>query len=193
MLAIFMEDETTGALSSAAIEQADGTWLCEAIYDAAPDPRALADFAERMIGEEVAFTVEELPDIDWVAKSLEGLSSVTAGRFVVHGGHERDAVPANAIGIEIEAAQAFGTGHHATTWGCLMALDRLFKLRRHRRPLDLGCGSGVLAIAIAKRLRRPVVCPKDLQVKNYRRPYAACSKNTAWISVQFKAPVATAG
>ncbi len=152
-----LEDETTGALSSAAIEQADGSWLCEAVYETAPDVDALSSFAQRMIGEPVGFDVEELPDIDWIAKSLEGLSSVTAGRFVVHGGHEREKVPANAIGIEIEAAQAFGTGHHATTWGCLVALDLLFKKRRHRRPLDLGCGSGVLAIAVAKRLRRPVV------------------------------------
>lgn len=155
--AVFMEDGSTGAVSSAAVEQADGRWLCEAVFEAAPDPGKLSDYAEMMIGEAVAFAIEELPDIDWVAKSLAGLSSVTAGRFVVHGGHERDTVPVNAVAVEIEAAQAFGTGHHATTWGCLMALDRLFKRRRHRRPLDLGCGSGVLAIAVAKRLRRPVV------------------------------------
>lgn len=154
--AVFMEDESTGAMSSAAIEQADGSWLCEAVYEDAPDAETLRNYTRMMIGEAAVFEVEELPDIDWVAKSLEGLTSVTAGRFVVHGGHERDQVPAHAIAIEIEAAQAFGTGHHATTWGCLVALDRLFKQRRYGNPLDLGCGSGVLAIGMAKRMRVPV-------------------------------------
>ncbi len=71
-------------------------------------------------------------------------------------GHDADKVPAGAIGLRIEAAQAFGTGHHATTRGCLLALDDLLKRRRFERVLDLGCGTGVLAIAAAKVLRRPV-------------------------------------
>jgi len=151
--AIFMEDETAGAVSSGALERAEGGWQCEVLFEAAPDGAALAAYAEAMIGVAGAFQIEELPDIDWVAKSLEGLPAVRAARFIVYGAHERAKVAANAIGIEIEAAQAFGTGHHATTWGCLVAIDRLLKSRRYANPLDLGCGSGVLAIGLAKRLR----------------------------------------
>jgi ribosomal protein L11 methyltransferase len=94
---------------------------------------------------------------DWVQQSLAGLEPVTAGRFIVHGAHDRARAPANCIGIEIEAALAFGTGHHGTTRGCLLALDAICKVakRRQRTPhiLDVGTGSGVLAIAAARALR----------------------------------------
>ncbi|HHY51508.1 MAG TPA: 50S ribosomal protein L11 methyltransferase, partial [Alphaproteobacteria bacterium] len=93
----------------------------------------------------------------WVAKSLEGLKPVTAGGFVVHGSHDTPPAGAGLTAIRIDAAQAFGTGHHATTSGCLEAIDRLTRRRRFQRPLDVGTGTGVLAIAIAKRLRVPVL------------------------------------
>ncbi len=104
-----------------------------------------------------ALTFEQVAEADWVAHSLAGLKPVRAGRFIVHGAHDRAHVPVNAIGIEIEAALAFGTGHHGTTRGCLKALDALAKRRRARRALDIGTGSGVLAIAAAKVFRTPVV------------------------------------
>lgn len=103
------------------------------------------------------FGIEQLGDIDWVAKSLEGLTAVEAGRFMVHGSHQREAVRAGTIGIEIEAGQAFGTGHHGTTSGCLIALDRLITRRKPAISLDLGAGSAVLAIAIAKLACTPVL------------------------------------
>jgi ribosomal protein L11 methyltransferase len=93
----------------------------------------------------------------WVRLSLAGLAPVAAGRFIVHGAHDRARVPLNRIGIEIEAALAFGTGHHGTTRGCLLALDRIVKQQSYRRQanmrvLDVGTGSGVLAIAAARAL-----------------------------------------
>jgi ribosomal protein L11 methyltransferase len=94
---------------------------------------------------------------DWVSRSLAGLTPVRVGRFVVHGSHDRGKLPANLIGVEIEAALAFGTGHHGTTQACLAAIERAVRARRPRRVLDLGTGSGVLAIAAARALRRLVV------------------------------------
>lgn len=100
---------------------------------------------------------EELPDIDWVSKSLEGLKPVRAGRFIVHGSHDRDQLRPNDLAIEIEAGQAFGTGHHGTTSGCLIMIERLVRRQRPQVALDLGTGSAVLAIALAKLSKTPVL------------------------------------
>lgn len=103
------------------------------------------------------FSIEALPDIDWVTRSLEGLKPVRAGRFFVHGAHDRHARRAGEIGIEIEAGQAFGTGHHGTTAGCLELIEQIVRRDRPRNALDLGTGSAVLAIAIAKLAPIPVL------------------------------------
>lgn len=100
---------------------------------------------------------EVIPDVDWIAKSLEGLKPVRAGRFLVHGAHDRDKVRVNDIAIEIEAGQAFGTGHHGTTAGCLEMIEQVLRARTIRNALDLGTGSGVLAIAVAKMRPVPVL------------------------------------
>ncbi|WP_279477612.1 50S ribosomal protein L11 methyltransferase [Aureimonas sp. SK2] len=100
---------------------------------------------------------EDLPDIDWMAEVLAGLKPVRAGRFLVHGAHDRDKVLPNDLSIEIEAGQAFGTGHHGTTAGCLTMIESVVRRRRPRNALDLGTGSAVLAIAFAKLARRPVL------------------------------------
>ena len=91
-----------------------------------------------------------LPDTDWVRQSLEGLAPVTAGRFFLHGSHDRERRRPGGISLEIDAGTAFGTGHHGTTEGCLSALDQLLKRRRPTSILDVGCGTGVLAIAAAR-------------------------------------------
>ncbi|MGN6144264.1 MAG: 50S ribosomal protein L11 methyltransferase [Mesorhizobium sp.] len=100
---------------------------------------------------------EELPDIDWVAKSLEGLQPVRAGGFFVHGAHDRDRIEETDIPIEIEAGLAFGTGHHGTTAGCLETIARVVADEMPANALDLGAGSAVLAIAVAKLARIPVL------------------------------------
>lgn len=106
---------------------------------------------------DLAIQKEVLPDIDWIAKSLEGLKPVRAGRFLVHGSHDRDKVGPSDIAIEIEAGQAFGTGHHGTTAGCLETIEKVLVSRRVRNALDLGTGSGVLAIAVRKLRNIPVL------------------------------------
>jgi len=133
-------------------------WMVEVYFGFAPDEPAMRELVEAAAGAEAAAAVEfgRTPQQDWVANALAGLAPVRAGRFLVHGAHDRARLRANDVGIEIEAALAFGTGHHGTTRGCLLHLERLLRRRRPRRVLDVGCGTGVLAIAAAKVLRRRV-------------------------------------
>jgi ribosomal protein L11 methyltransferase len=98
--------------------------------------------------------IAPMPQQDWVRRSLEGLAPVAAGRFFLHGAHDRERRRAGGISLEIDAGTAFGTGHHGTTEGCLLALDRILKRRMPRNILDVGCGTGVLAIAAAKATGR---------------------------------------
>lgn len=100
---------------------------------------------------------EDVPDIDWVTKSLEGLQPVRAGGFFVHGAHDRNRIKRTDIAIEIEAGLAFGTGHHGTTAGCLETITSVVAEEKPANALDLGAGSAVLAIAVAKLARIPVL------------------------------------
>ncbi|HEX3667310.1 MAG TPA: 50S ribosomal protein L11 methyltransferase [Rhizomicrobium sp.] len=116
----------------------------EALYIGMPDGELLS----RLIGSEVYVAL--LPDLDWIRLSQEGLPPVRAGRFFVYGAHDRGAVPHGVIPLRIEAGLAFGTGHHETTAMCLSLISDLAKRRRYDRVLDLGCGTGLLAIGMAK-------------------------------------------
>lgn len=105
----------------------------------------------------LAADIAAVPDVDWVRKSLEGLAPVAAGRFYLHGSHDRERRRGGGQSLEIDAGTAFGTGHHGTTAGCLLALDHILKRQAPQRIFDLGCGTGVLAIAAAQATRRPVL------------------------------------
>jgi len=147
-------------------------WQVEAYFGFEPDEEGLRELVAAAAGDEAAAMVEfgMTEKADWVANALAGLAPVRAGRFLVHGAHDRDKVGTSDIGVEIEAGLAFGTGHHGTTRGCLLHFDRLLKRRRPRKVLDVGCGAGVLAIAAAKALHRRVwlgdIDPVAVEVAN---------------------------
>jgi ribosomal protein L11 methyltransferase len=137
-----------------------GEWIVEAYFGDEPDEDYVRSLVAAAGDEEIARRVvfSRVAEKDWIAASLEGLAPVRAGRFLVHGSHDRGAVRTNDVALEIEAALAFGTGHHGTTRGCLLMLDAILKQRRPYAILDVGTGTGVLAIAAAKALRHNVIC-----------------------------------
>ncbi|WP_114967213.1 50S ribosomal protein L11 methyltransferase [Alkalilacustris brevis] len=138
------------------IEDGSGLWEVGGYFDAAPDPAALALLA--VVHGAQDFSVSELPEIDWVAKVKRELVPVEAGRFFVYGSHDADRVPEGRVALLIEAAMAFGTGHHGTTLGCLRALDRMVSAGQVRhRVADIGCGTAVLAMAAASVWPEPVL------------------------------------
>src|SRR5215212_2794686 len=119
----------------AVFEGTDGRWNVELHFETPPDEAAVRTLVGQAGGSGAHLSFETLEQKDWVAASLADLKPVTAGRFTVHGAHDRARIALNRLGIEIEAALAFGTGHHGTTRGCLLALDRIAKRRRLRRVL----------------------------------------------------------
>lgn len=142
---------------------APATWRIEAYYD---DPQRGDELKGRLadvLGKPVPdVRLENVPDLNWVALSQAALPPVQAGRYTIHGSHDRGRVARGPNAILIDAGEAFGTAHHATTYGCLLAISRITRRRTYRNVLDLGCGSGVLAIAAARALPRARIIATDL-------------------------------
>ncbi|MEM9010344.1 MAG: 50S ribosomal protein L11 methyltransferase [Pseudomonadota bacterium] len=131
------------------IDETAGLWEVGGYFTARPDEVGLAVLAASHGAR--PFAVSRLADRDWVAEVRRELTPVRAGRFLVYGSHDRESIPSHLVGLEIEAAMAFGTGHHATTQGCLLAYDRLLRRRGPpRRVADIGAGTGVLAMAAVR-------------------------------------------
>ena len=165
--------------------ESEECWTIEVRFPERPNRDKIEQWVSAAAGAEIARTLTFATEVDkdWVAESLAGLAPVRVGRFVVHGTHDRHKVAPHRIGIEIEAALAFGTGHHGSTRGCLAAIERAARARP-RRILDLGTGTGVLAIAAARALRRPVVaCDLDSVAVATARANARGSRAGALVCV----------
>ena len=144
------ESPATETLTYSILEEDEDhdVWRIDAFPTAEPERAALVDLLSGHGALRV--TVEKLADADWLAMALSGLPPVRAGRFFVYGAHDRGLAPPSTVNLRIEAGAAFGTGHHGTTVGCLLAFDRLLKAEPFGKVLDVGCGTGVLAIAAAR-------------------------------------------
>jgi ribosomal protein L11 methyltransferase len=236
---LFAESFAADAVAVSLVDNSAGRWRVAMYFRAAPDETMVRRLTAAAAGTAAAKALrfERVAAKDWVRESLAGLAPVSAGRFIVHGAHDRARIPPNRIGIEIEAALAFGTGHHGTTRGCLLALDRICKSMSRRHPihrhpevrakgtprrmsaravalrgsrslssgrplragpvgshlrvtgmvpriLDLGTGSGVLAIAAARALRRPVLATDiDGDAVRAARPNAALNRAGSFVEV----------
>ncbi len=195
LLSDAFEDEDF-PLATMEIDENNNVWEASIYMMGDEEDRIRADFSALLKGQHGDLEIERevLPDIDWIAKSLEGLKPVRAGRFIVHGSHDRHQVAAHDYGILIDAGQAFGTGHHGTTAGCLEMISEVMRSRRVKTVLDLGTGSGVLAIA-AWRMKPVDVLATDIDpiatrvaTQNVRRNHIASGIRLATVT-GFGAPI----
>ena len=165
-------DQAAAELIARALEESDLSPLAVGVFDRGEGRAELFAHFEGLPSRDVLLAligqasgkaalgplnIEAVPDEDWVTLSQAKRGPVRAGRFLVHGSHDRGRVPRRRLTIEIDAGQAFGTAHHESTRGCLIALDDLLKRLRPRSVLDIGTGAGVLALAAAKALKEPVL------------------------------------
>ncbi|GAA6158752.1 50S ribosomal protein L11 methyltransferase [Ruegeria sp. HU-ET01832] len=157
-----LEPEPTG-VGVFEVEDGSGLWEVGGYFTETPDETALAVLTAAF--EAKPFVVSELPETDWVAHVRRELAPVEAGRFFVYGSHDADKLPEGRIPLLIEAAMAFGTGHHGTTLGCLKALDHLLNEGfEATKVADIGCGTAVLAMAAARVWRGDIIASDIDQV-----------------------------
>ena len=149
------------AVLSFEVDEASSQWRVDIITDTSPEaadiPSRLALVSGLLNIRTPRFEVNPLEAKDWVSEVQRSFPPLRVGRFYVHGSHVESSPPAGSIALKVNAGAAFGSGEHATTSGCLLALSRLAKQNRFLRPLDMGCGSGILAIAMMKLWRCPVI------------------------------------
>jgi ribosomal protein L11 methyltransferase len=181
LVAFFADAVGDHAVSVSTFEIEEGvTWLVEAISHGEPDrswlTARIAVLAEAMDIPAPEMTIEPVPQLDWLTRSYKSFPPIRAGRFFVHGSHHEGGVPPSSIGLLVDAATAFGSGEHATTYGCLVALDQLARRVPVRRALDMGCGSGILALAIAKLWHVPVVA-SDIDAESVRVTHLNARRN----------------
>ncbi len=186
----------TLAVSVNETDETAGFWNVVVYAAAAADASALYHYLLEEGFQREQLEIGNVPDVDWVRNSLEGLPPVIVGRFFLYGAHDRDKRRSGGISLEIGAGTAFGTGHHGTTTGCMSALDSILKYRRPRRILDVGCGTGILAIAAAKTLRHSTVAsdidPEALEVTRFNaRLNHAAPLVTAVCAAGLKSPAIT--
>ena len=163
--AIDVDPRLEGATYSILEEDEDrGMWRIDAFPTTDDEVEGLKAV---LADHEVTVEVEKLADADWLAMSLSGLPPVEAGRFFVYGAHDQGKAPEDRVLIKIDAGAAFGTGHHGTTVGCLEAFDTLLETETFEKVLDVGCGTGVLAIAAAKT-GSPVAVGTDIDEPSAR-------------------------
>jgi ribosomal protein L11 methyltransferase len=142
---VFLEGTTYSILEE---DEDHDVWRIDVFPTTEEEDKQIQDVLGKFGGLKVS--AEVLADADWLAMALSGLPPVRAGRFFVYGIHDRGKAPSSTVNLRIEAGAAFGTGHHGTTVGCLLAYSDLIKVRGFKRVLDVGAGTGVLAIAAAK-------------------------------------------
>lgn len=165
--ALLEEAVTQVPLAVSLFEVPGGGWTVDAYYENEITRSTVADLSGLPQGDP-RITIEDVPEENWVSISQAGLPPVVAGRFLVHGSHDRAIGRHKRNAIEIDAGEAFGTAHHATTLGCLLAIDRITRRGHYGRVLDLGCGSGVLAIAAARVLPQAAVIASDFDPEAIR-------------------------
>jgi ribosomal protein L11 methyltransferase len=160
-------EPATEALTFSILEEDEDrdVWRIDAFPTEADEQATIVEVLKAF--PDLRVLVEKLADADWLAMALSGLPPVRAGRFFVYGAHDKGLAPASTVNLRIEAGAAFGTGHHGTTVGCLQAFHDLLKARRFERVLDVGCGTGVLAIAAA-RTGSPVAVGTDIDAPSVR-------------------------
>lgn len=174
----------------------DGIVEVEGICEQKPDAKIIAEVFKNCGQAVPKYKIEKLPDTDWLKMSYQAFPSTKLGRYWIHGSHITDAPPAGSWPLQIDAATAFGSGQHPTTAGCLVALERLSKrVRKPKRTLDMGTGSGILAVGAARAFRKPIyavdIDPESIRVTdNHARANGVRKMMKLQAGNGFKAPLA---